>query len=354
GNEIACKLDDLLKNTHDTVFVLGMDRTILFCNRQIKDVFGWPESHVVGKDFMEFICSDEDRALMGSLVDRIKSSGEWDGELRIRHKDGHDVVVQSHAVLTYQENNNPILLIFNQDISEMRSIENQFFRYQRMENIGLLSSGIVHDLNNILTPIFVSVHALKPKLLDKQSKLIVSLLEASAIRGQQLVKQLLGYAQGKDCGLSRLDLKPIILELEDIVQKTFPKEISFVSDISDDLWHLQGDAVQLHQMLLNLCINARDAMPKGGTLVFSAANKTISNEPFVRLNLVDSGIGMSKELMAKIFDPFFTTKENGKGTGLGLSTVLSIIKKHGGELNVVSDKGKGATFEIYLPAITPE
>jgi two-component system, cell cycle sensor histidine kinase and response regulator CckA len=225
-----------------------------------------------------------------------------------------------------------------------------------------LAGGVAHDINNVLTPILMSVELLKMDLPAAQRKSLLNDLEATAHRGAEMVKQILSFARGVEGQRIQLQLRHIVSEIDKMLRRTLPKTIEMTSAIPRDLWAIQGDPTQLHQMVMNLCVNARDAMPQGGTLAISAVNLLLKESdcagspdakpgPYVRLTVLDTGTGIPAEIQDKIFDPFFTTKEYGKGTGLGLSTVLGIVKGHGGFITVSSQVGKGTQFQVFLPAL---
>ncbi len=248
------------------------------------------------------------------------------------------------------------------DLTERRKLEAQFLRAQRMESIGTLASGVAHDLNNILTPIMMSVSVLRMKIPEPMRDSLFETIESSAERGAQIVKQVLTFGRGVEGERHPLQVGLLLQEMEQMIRSTFPKNIAVEAVNEPNLWPLLGDATQLHQVLLNLCVNARDAMPDGGRLRLSAANldidtsyasmlPEISPGPHVLLEVQDNGSGIPPEIVDRIFDPFFTTKGVGKGTGLGLSTVHGIVKGHGGLLKVTSAPGHGTTFQIYLPAV---
>ena len=251
------------------------------------------------------------------------------------------------------------------DITEKKQLEAQFFRAQRLESLGTLASGIAHDLNNVLTPILSVAQLLPLRLadLDDRTQNLIQILESSAHRGSDLIKQILSFAQGIEGKHLCIQPAHLLIDIQQIIEQTLPKSIEIVKYIPADLWTVSGDMTQLHQVMMNLCVNARDAMPQGGTLRITATNRSI-DVPFTRnhldatvgnyvqISVSDTGIGIPPQLLDRIFDPFFTTKEVGKGTGLGLSAVIGIIKSHGGFLDVQSQINQGTQFQIYLPAST--
>ncbi len=276
-------------------------------------------------------------------------------------KDGSRVPILIGAAMF--EDNREEGVCFILDLTERKKLEQQFLRAQRMESIGTLAGGIAHDLNNVLAPITMSIDLLKMKFTDKSSQELLATLGSSAQRGAEMVRQVLSFARGVEGRKMEVQVKHLLKDIEKIANDTFPKNIQIRSIIPNELWTIMGDPTQLHQVLLNLCVNARDAMPNGGTLTISAENVNL-DEHYAGLNpdahpgaysvlqIADSGTGMPPGIIEKIFDPFFTTKEIGKGTGLGLSTSLAIVKSHGGFFRVYSEPGKGTIFKAYFPAQT--
>lgn len=249
------------------------------------------------------------------------------------------------------------------DITERKQLEAQFLRAQRLESLGTLASGIAHDLNNILTPILAISKLLPlkiPDLSDKNRQMLKT-LETSAQCGADLVKQILLFARGTEGQRTVLQVGNLLHEVEDIIRQTFPKSIEIETIVPDDLWSVLADATQLHQVLMNLCVNARDAMPRGGALTIVAANHRMNEQDarryfdakvgfYVVLTVTDTGTGIPADIINHIFDPFFTTKEIGKGTGLGLSAVLGIVRSHDGFIDVQSELDRGSQFKVFLPA----
>ncbi|MGH7996425.1 MAG: hybrid sensor histidine kinase/response regulator [Opitutaceae bacterium] len=248
------------------------------------------------------------------------------------------------------------------DITERRTLEARLLRTQRMESIGTLAGGIAHDLNNILAPILTSIDLLRLEAGGNEKHLqLLENVRSSAHRGANLVRQVLTFARGLEARRLTVDPRRLVLEFETMIRETFPREIAIVADLPAELWPVPGDPTQLDQVLLNLAVNARDAMPWGGTLTLAAADRMIDRRfarvrpeakpgPYVVLTVTDTGTGIAPEIRDRIFEPFFTTKEPGKGTGLGLATAHAIVKSHGGFIELASEPGAGTKFEIYLPA----
>ena len=255
------------------------------------------------------------------------------------------------------------LVGIGRDITDKKHLEEQFLRAQRMESLGRLATGIAHDLNNILAPILISIALLRQKVQDDEGLAMLTRLEASAKRGADIVKQVLGFGRGLEG--QRMPVNPhlLIKNATRITTETFSKSIQVEADVAPDAGFVSGDMTQLHQVLLNLCVNARDAMPNGGKISlkvrnftadahFASLNPEAKPVAYVLFEVTDTGHGIAPEIRDRIFEPFFTTKELGKGTGLGLSTALSIVKSHSGFILVESEVGKGSTFRVYLPAMS--
>ena len=247
---------------------------------------------------------------------------------------------------------------------EKKKIEALALRNQRLESLGTLAGGIAHDLNNVLAPILMSIALLRLKMNDDSGKRLLATLEVNAERGAQLVRQVLAFGRGAEGHKTIVRPMKIAREIEQIVGDTFPKSIRFELESGPDQGCVTGDSTQLHQVLLNLCVNARDAMPSGGTITLRIENLTLNEAqaaanpgstpgPYVAISVSDTGSGIPPAIRDRIFEPFFTTKDIGKGTGLGLSTSLGIVQGHGGFITVASEVGRGSSFKIHLPA-TPE
>ena len=241
-----------------------------------------------------------------------------------------------------------------------KRLDEQYLRTQRLESIGMLASGIAHDLNNVLAPIILAAPVLREHATNPDDLRMIMSLEKSAERGVELVRQILTFAHGAGGAQERVEVKDLLQEALAVTSETFPKNIRMEHSFPANLWPIMADPTQIHQVLLNLCVNARDAMPAGGTLSISAENclldevssrKIDGARPgaWIVLHVEDSGMGIPAETLTHIWEPFFTTKEAGKGTGLGLSTVKSIVENHNGFISLKTQAGRGTTFRVYLP-----
>lgn len=351
----------LLEVTRDAIIVVDENDVVLFWNSGAERLYGWKREDAIGNRQADLLYDHVEFKQHFEAQARVFLDGEWEGELRQRARDGRRLIVQSRRTLLDSVGNQARkVLIVNADLTEKKSLESQVRRNQRVEHIGLLASGIAHDMNNVLTPIMASLEMLKQSLSDEKSLKRIAMLETSAHRGKALMEQILLFARGQEGEMNPMDLRDVVKDIATLIEQTFPKNIALEVRFAPDLPLVLGDSTQLHQVLLNLVVNARDAMSDGGKLAISLAPVSLSAEEaranidarpgeYLLLVVSDSGSGIPQEILDKIFDPFFTTKPEGKGTGLGLSTVLSIIRSHKGFLTVESEVGKGSTFKIYLP-----
>jgi len=359
AEELLREQADLLNLAYDAIVVRDMDERIQFWNKGAERIYGWSAAEVLGRRTIDFLSQDMPAFLAAKKI--LLEKKEWTGESKQRRKDGTTVTFNSRWTLVSDEYGRPkSVLVINQDITEQKKFEAQLLRAQRLESVGTLASGVAHDLNNILTPILLTAPLLRNEMSTQQREALVSLVVSSAERGAGIVRQVLTFARGAEGERVLIQPAHLIKEIERIARETFPKSISVRIECPDNLWTIEGEPTQMHQVLLNLSVNARDAMPQGGTLAISAENIHLDNHfaamtpgatagPHVVLKVSDSGAGIPPGIVDKIFDPFFTTKEVGTGTGLGLSTVIGIVKSHGGFVNVYSEPGE-TTFKVFLPA----
>lgn len=283
-------------------------------------------------------------------------------ETRHRRQDGSVFDVEIVTVALHLESRR-VICASARDITDRRTMEQQLLRAQRLESIGLIASGIAHDLNNVLTPILLSTGLLEIRYGAPEDHALLDAIESAARRGSSIVQQILTFARGAEG--QRVAIEPPILlkELSHLIRETFPRNIVHRLDIAPDARPISGDPTQLHQVFLNLAVNARDAMPQGGTLTFAVQNREVAANTvraippvrpggYVCITVSDTGTGMTPEVLDHLFEPFFTTKPRGRGTGLGLSTVHGLVRSHGGFVEVASELGHGSAFRVFLPAAT--
>ena len=341
------------------VLVIRTDGQIVTCNPAAVNIFGFDSAaEAQSANFFSFLRNRQDGI---EVLEMVRQHGIVDRhELEMTQRNGDPVYVVARLIgnCTNGELTDLHVYLFND--TKRKRLEQQLIQAQKMEGLGTLAGGIAHDFNNILAIILgytnklESSHA-KPNEFPGAIKIIKEAVD----RGAALVQQLLTSARQTEARFSSVDLNALLRELERMLQATFPKTISFNLELAADLPLVTADKSQLHQVLLNLCVNARDAMPEGGTvtLVTSMTRGTeltemftgVTAENYVCIRVRDTGIGMSRQVKSHIFEPFFTTKERGKGTGLGLSVVYGVVNNHRGFVQVESEPGAGTSFIVYLP-----
>ncbi len=352
---------ELIDLSPDAILVRDLNDVVTFWNKSAENIYGWTKEEAVGKKITELIYTPELLDPYFKAKEITLKEGIWIGELKQKTKDGKIITVLSRFKLLHDNSGKPSqIIVVNTDITDKKKLEILLSRAQRLESIGRLASGVAHDLNNILSPIIMSTYILKQKLKDESDLKYIKIIESSAQRGANIVHQILSFAKGISSEKGLIQVKHLLREIETILKETFPKNIKIEIEVSKDLNPVIADPNQLMQVFLNLCVNARDAMPNGGTLKIKAQNITLEKHyametlgikpgPYILITIEDTGSGIPPEIIDKIFDPFFTTKEPEKGTGIGLSIAHNIIKEHGGFINVYSEVGKGTKFNIYLP-----
>ena len=354
----------LLDIATDAIIVRDLDSQIQFWNKGAESIYGWSAVEAIGQRTAQLFYPHVPDKILETSWQEVLTTGAWQGDLLKTTKAGAQVVIESRWTLVRDEAGNSLaVLSVDTDVTEKKLLEKQFLRTQRLESLGTLASGIAHDLNNVLTPIVGAAQLLPHTLpsIDERNQRLLQMMTDSAKRGSALVKQILTFARGMDGQRTAIQIRHLLSEIASVARQTFPKSIEIILDVdTNDLWLVLVDATQIHQVLMNLFVNARDAITTGGKILATAENLVIEAAnihqypqfpvgSYVMITITDSGMGMDSNVLSKIFDPFFTTKET--GTGLGLATVSGIIKAHGGFIDVESKVNQGSSFKLYLPAI---
>jgi PAS domain S-box-containing protein len=351
---------ELLNKAREAIIVTNLESEITFWNEGAERVFGWRASEVLGRR-PEAILGMPFHAKLDEARKALETGGEWRGEVRLSDKFARDLVIELSMTLIRDDAGKPkARLSIGTDITAKKNLEEQFLRAQRLEGIGMLASGIAHDLNNVLSPIFLAVPMLRDQETNPVHIRMLTTLERSAERGAALVRQILAFAHGASGAPQLVQLKHLLQETRSVVLETFPKNIKLEDRIPGDLWPIAANPTQIHQVLLNLCVNARDAMPDGGRLTLRAENCMLDDSAarnidgarpgaWAVIHVEDTGTGIPDETLARIWEPFYTTKAD-KGTGLGLSTVRGIVEAHKGFISLKTRSGHGTTFRVYFPA----
>ncbi|MBI2514182.1 MAG: PAS domain S-box protein [Opitutae bacterium] len=360
-------LNAAIQATPSAWVVTDAGGVIEFVNPGFTAMTGYAAGEAIGCKLSLLKSGRQNDAFYADLWQTITRGEIWRGELTNRRKDG--TLYQEQMTITPVRDlagRTTHFVAIKQDVTEHRKLEAQIAQTQRLESIGLLASGIAHDLNNILTPISLSVHLLKLKYLETDARQLIELVEESAKRGADIVRQVLTFARGLNEGQPvRVQTSHLMKEILRLVRETFPRNIETTCELPVDAWPLRGDITQLHQVVLNLAVNARDAMPDGGLLQLAVRNVVLGPEEaratgvlspgrYVALVVRDTGTGIPPEVVERMFEPFFSTKPIGKGTGLGLSTVYGIVRHHGGVVQVDTKLGAGTEFRVLLPAAPDE
>ncbi len=352
-----------LESAANSIAITDRDGRILWVNPAFATSYGYDKDELLGRRPGDVIKSGvHDDAFYRNMWDTILSGQVWSGEVVNKRRDG-SLLTEELTITPVRDEQGEVanFIAIKQDITERKRLEKQFLRSQRMESIGTLAGGIAHDLNNLLAPIVMGVDLLAERETDRSVQSVIQNMRQSAARGTSLVKQVLSFARGVEGARVTVRLDRVVEEVVSMARTSFPKTVRVQTGTAEGLWPILGDPTQLNQVILNLAVNARDAMPGGGLVRIEISNVTIDEQyasmqthvesgDYVRLEIADEGCGMSQEVQDRIFEPFYSTKEAGQGTGLGLSTVLGIVRSHGGFINVYSETGKGTTVKVYFPA----
>jgi PAS domain S-box-containing protein len=343
------------------ISIVDLTHHLTYSNKAAEKLYGLPREKMQGLAAEDIFTPETLEPLRAARLATF-TQGHWTGELRLATKAGHEIQAEFHMSMIRDAAGQPKgRLCIAIDITEKKKLEAQFFRAQRLESLGMLAAGIAHDLNNVLAPVLMGAPLLRVRTTHPSDLRVLQTIENSAGRGAALVRQILSFAHGIGGEKTLIQVKHLLRDIGGLIGETFPKSITLEENAPNDLWTVLGNPTQLHQVLLNLCVNARDAMPQGGTLRLSAENRRLDGpaaqaypeaDPgaYLVIEVTDTGTGIAPDVLTRIWDPFFTTKGEGKGTGLGLATVRGIASSHGGFATVESEPGRGTTFRIFLPA----
>jgi PAS domain S-box-containing protein len=366
AEQILIEQASLLGNARDAILLFDLSLVIRQWNASAERIFGRTAADMLHRDIRASLFSDQLNRFNAAFA-LTMAHGEWHGDFHLSKPDGRSIVVETSWSLVNDPDGRPkSVLCISTDVTSRKQLELELQRAQRLDALGMLAGGIAHDLNNILFPILMSVDLLRSATEDEDHKAVLDTLETSAAHGAELVQQILTFARGEEGQRTKIHIPELLGELKGILKTAVRRKIDLAVEHSENLWPVSADATQIKQVLLNLCMNARDAMPNGGSIQIFAVNVQatagdlhcfhgeVPPGTYVRLSVTDNGTGIPPELLDKIFDPFFTTKDIGKGTGLGLSTIAGIVRSHEGYVQVESVVGQGTSFRIYLPAVDVE
>lgn len=351
---------ELLDRANDAIVIRDLNNQIQYWNQGAENLFGYNKQEALGKDIQSLL-EPEARIAVDEISKVFLKEGRWEGEIIYHHKDGRPLTVSSGWTLQKDEDGRPIAsLEIDTDITQKKLLEQQLFQSQKLESLGTLAGGVAHDFNNILTIIIGYTSLLQnSETPPKDWVETVATIGQAAERGAGLVRQLLTFARRNDSVLRPVNLNALVADLAKMLEMTFPKSIEIRTETSDIAGSLIADINQVHQALLNLCVNARDAMPDGGTLILRTQEvlgafwisryPEATEERYILIEIADTGTGMDSATASRIFEPFFTTKEVGKGTGLGLAVVYGVMKDHRGFVAVESKIGQGTVFRLFFP-----
>jgi PAS domain S-box-containing protein len=352
---------EMLDQAREAIVITDMDGRVIYWSAGAERIYGWQGDEAVGQTFGQLFPGVSDLGRVQHMRDITRAQGEWHGQMHLHDRLGKPRTVDIRRTLIRDESGRgKAHLSISSDVTEQKRLEEQLVRVQRLENIGLLAAGIAHDLNNMLAPMLIAAPMLRQVVTDPAALRTLTILENSAERGSALIRQILAFAQNTGSGTQLVQPAQVLRDISLFVAETFPKNIKVQEQVAADLWPVKGNPAQLHQVLLNLCLNARDAMTSGGTLFLRAENRVLDDAAaaaidggrpgsFVTLQVEDTGTGIAPEVLARLWEPFVTTKGAGKGTGLGLSTVRGVLNQHGAFVQLETVPGKGTSFRIFLP-----
>lgn len=357
------KFREIIESAFDMVILTDYDGIISYVNPAFEKITGYHSTEVIGKSLSIFFGEGSDSDLYRSILTTVKGQEVWKGEIITKKKDGSLIHTSSILFPVFLENNRLICAAILRDITQEKLLYEQLLRVQKLEAVGSLAGGIAHDFNNLLTSILgyadiLLMRSQKGDFLYKPA----SIIKDAALKGASLAKEILSITRKEPLKAQPTDISKCIIDTLELIKRSTPSDIITTTHLTPNLPKVMADPNQLSQVIMNLALNAKDAMPDGGILTITTSlvedgegegellrEKDIKGGSFIKITVSDTGTGIDNKIKSKIFDPFFTTKEPGKGTGLGLFMVNSIVTNHGGFLSVDSKVDKGTTFNIYLP-----
>lgn len=360
------RLRELFENATDMMYSTDIEGNIRTANKAFQAVTGYSREELMHMNLRDLVFPEDQDAIERMLLSRLGGDNRAIDEISIRHRDGRRIYLETSNRLVFEDGKPTAIQGIGRNVTERKLLEAQLRQAQKMEAVGTLAGGIAHDFNNLLTGILGFADLLKARPQDAEKTLeAAEIIQKAAERATRLTSQLIGFARQGKTQNSRVNVNSLMEELVDFLAHTLPRSIRIDADLNEDSLSVLGDQNQLHQALLNLALNARDAMPQGGQLMFRAErigrtqmqgveSLASAGEEWVCISVTDTGEGISAEHLGRIFEPFFTTKAVGKGSGMGLAMVYSIVRNHNGVVDVESQVGSGTTFRILLPLMARE
>ena len=350
----------LLDKAQDAILVRDLAHRVTYWNAGAERLYGWTGAEVIGRSVCEFFYFD--LVAFETAMELLKQKGEWMGQLAHKRRDGGDVVVEARWTLLRDDSGQPLsVLVINTDITERLALEERLRQSQRLESMGQLTGGVAHDFNNLLTVILGNAELLTEQIgANAAQRALAETIMGAAQRGADLTQRLLAFARKQALDPKVTDVNRLLADLDGLLKRALGEHIEIAFVRGAGLWPALVDPAQLENAVLNLCLNARDAMPQGGRLTIETCNTRIDDDyaskhdevkagQYVLLAVSDTGTGVAPDHLARVFEPFFTTKEKGKGTGLGLAMVYGFVKQSGGHASIYSEPGHGTTVKLYLP-----
>jgi two-component system cell cycle sensor histidine kinase/response regulator CckA len=350
----------LLDQASDAIVVRTLDHVVTYWNQAAARLYGWSAEEAVGRSTIELMKAD--LAEMEAINAAVLAYGQWSGERKQRTRTGGPVLVEeSHTLVRDAEGRPHRVLCIKTDVTQQRRVQSELMRMQRMESLGTLAGGIAHELNNTLAPVVMGIEAIQGEPCVSEVREVLDLIAESAKKASELVDVVQAFARGAEGERRQVDVAQLVTSVGQMVRDTFPTSIAVATVVAPHLWPVTGDRAQLRQALLNLCVNARDAMPGGGALRIVADNVVLDAEsaagirgvapgPHVRVEIADTGAGIPPDIVDRIFEPFYSTRRGGDRNGLGLAVVHTVVRSHRAGITVQSEAGRGSTFRLYLPA----